>query len=101
MAELKIDTAPAALSGTVTRFATVSSATKLRLETVGCVIPAGKTVRNPEDFVLVTVTLSTAADAPAGTGVVPTPVTCTVSVGAAVVRVEPAFGKLEPVRACR
>jgi hypothetical protein len=62
------------------------------------VVPASKTVRNPEDFVFVAVTLSTAANDPAGTGVVPTPVTCTVSVGAAVVRVEPAFGRPEPVR---
>jgi hypothetical protein len=86
---LKIDTIPVELSGTVTRFATVTPAVKLRLETVGIVIPAGNTVRNPEAVGLTAVTLSTAADAPAGT--VPSPVTCTFSVAAAA-RVFPAFG---------
>jgi hypothetical protein len=79
---------PVELNGTVTRFATVSSATKLRLETVGIVVPSGKTVRNPEAVGLTAVTLSTAADAPAGT--VPSPVTCTFSVAAAA-RAFPAF----------
>jgi hypothetical protein len=64
---------------------------KLRLETVGIVLPSGKTVRNPETVGLIAVTLSTTAEAPEGMGAVPTPVTCTGSVSAAV-RPFPAFG---------
>src|ERR1039458_5494221 len=82
---------PEELSGTVTRFATVTAGLKLRLETVGIVLPSGKTVRNPEAVGLTAVTLSTTAEAPAGTGAVPTPVTCTDSVAAAV-RAFPACG---------
>src|ERR1039458_7278692 len=82
---------PEKLSGTVTRFATVTPGLKLRLETVGIAVPTGKTVRNPEAVRLIAVTLSTTADAPAGTGAVPTPVTCTDRVAAAA-RALPAFG---------
>ena len=67
---------PQELSGTVTRFATVRPGGKLRLETTGIVIPSGKTVRNPEAVGSTAVTLSTTAAIPAGTGAVPTFVTC-------------------------
>ena len=88
---------PEELSGTVTRFATVSPGEKLRLETVGMVIPSGKTVRNPEVAGSTAVTLSTTAAVPAGTGSVPTLVTCTFSVELAA-RVLPAFGWPELAR---
>ena len=67
---------PVALSGTVTRFATVSSAVKLRLETRRHRGPLGEDGQEAGSDVLVAVTLSTAADALVGT--VP-PVTCTFS----------------------
>jgi hypothetical protein len=84
-AELKIEMPPVALSGTVTRFATFVPMVKLRLETSGVVAsPSGNTVRNPEAVGLTAVTLTTAADAPAGTGNV-VPVTCTFTVAAAAI----------------
>ena len=70
---LKIEIPPEALSGTVTRFAKISPDVKLRLETVGIVVPSAKTVRKPEAVGSIAATLSTAAVAPAGT--VPSPVT--------------------------
>ena len=98
-AELKNETPPAELSGTVTRFGTITPAAKLRLDTVGCVVPSGNAVRNPLAVGSTTVTLRTTAEAPDGTGVVPTPVTCTLSVEAAA-RVWPAYvvGSVAPVR---
>jgi hypothetical protein len=88
---------PVELSGTVTRFATVSAAVKLRLETTGIVVPWGNTVMKPGCVVLVTVTLRTAADDPAGRR--PVPVTCTFRV-VAPTRVFPAYvaGLVAPVR---
>jgi hypothetical protein len=90
---------PVELNGTVTRFATVSAAVKLRLETTGIVVPWGNTVMKPGCVVLVTVMFRTAADAVAGTGTVPTPVTCTFREDAPT-RVFPAYvaGSVAPVR---
>ena len=58
---------------------------KLTLETSGVVAsPSVKTVRKPLAVGLTAVTLTTAAEAPAGTGNV-VPVTCTFSVAAAAI----------------
>src|ERR1019366_9354862 len=56
-----------ALSPTVTRLGTIVPAAKFRLETVGIVVPAGKTVKKPAAVGSTAVTLSTAAAAPTGT----------------------------------
>ncbi len=58
---------PVALNPTVTRLGTTVPAAKFRLETVGLVVPSGKTVRYPAAVGSTAVTLSTAATAPAGT----------------------------------
>ena len=81
----------------MTRFATVWPGEKLRLETDGTAIPSGNTVRNPEADGSTAVTLSTTAAVPAGTGAVPTLVTCTFSVELAD-KAFPAFGSPEPAR---
>src|ERR1700686_1979885 len=69
---------PPVPAGTVTRFARVSPAAQLRLETVAGLDPAGVTFRKLEAVVLATVTLRTTPVAPAGTVVVP-PATVKVS----------------------
>src|SRR6266851_7305457 len=56
--------------GTLTRFALVSPATQLRLETVAGAAPAGVTFRKLAVVVLVTVTLRTTPVAPAGAATV-------------------------------
>src|SRR4051812_27847382 len=53
----------------VTRFGTVWFGAKFRLEAVGAVVPAGKTVRNEALLPWVTVTFMTTATALAGTPV--------------------------------
>jgi hypothetical protein len=64
-------TCPAVPVGTLTRFARVSPAFQLRLETSAAAAPAGVTFRKLEAVVFVTVTLSTTPLAVAGTPVVP------------------------------
>src|ERR1700682_2507575 len=58
-------------TGTLTRFARVSPATQLRLETVLAAPPAGPTFRKLAAVVVVTVTLGTTPVAAAGTVVGP------------------------------
>src|ERR1700730_1142822 len=66
---------PPVPSATWTRLGTVLPAVQLRLDATGRVTPVGKTVRKLAPVVLVTVTLTTTAEAPVGTP--PCPVTCT------------------------
>src|SRR5262245_59179871 len=64
---LKTEIFPDADSFTVTAFGIVCPAVQFRLDAFGCVPPAGQIVGKAGAEVLVTVTLRTAASAPAGT----------------------------------
>src|SRR5215831_7521495 len=72
--KLKRLTMPPEPTLTMTRLGTVWPPTKLRLDAVGWVAPAGQTVRKLGAVGLVTVTLRATADTPVA-GTPPTPVT--------------------------
>src|SRR5690242_20315183 len=79
-----------------TRFGDVPPAVRFRLDAVGRSAPHAHTVSNPATAAFVPVTLSTAAEAFAGTCDVPTPVTLIATVAPAA-----GFGPVNPVRPSR